>query len=195
MPIQHAIWKVGASPLALTVARLPSEQLLESMIVSSPDVLSPERMLIGKQESTGFGGRIDLLAIAPDGSLVLIEIKRDRTRREVVAQSLDYASWGEMLRADRIAQIYQRFSDGGSLSEAFEEHFGTKLDENTLNESHQIIMVAAALDDSTERIIKYLYSRDIAINVVFFQVFQHGDELAGPSSRSSGVRGRNRVLV
>jgi len=37
------------------------------------------------------GGRIDLLAIAPDGALVIIEIKRGRTPREVVAQALDYA--------------------------------------------------------------------------------------------------------
>lgn len=176
MPVQHAIWKVGVSPLALAVARLPSEQLLESMIVSSPDILSSEWMLIGRQEPTDFGGRIDLLAIAPDGSLVLIEIKRDRTPREVVAQALDYASWVEALSADRIAQIYGRFSPGGSLSEAFRQRFGTALDEDTLNESPQIVLVAAALDDSTERIVKYLNSRDIAINVVFFQVFQHGDE-------------------
>jgi hypothetical protein len=133
-------------------------------------------MLIGQQESNGFGGRIDLLAIAPDGSLVLIEIKRDRTPREVVAQALDYAAWVETLTADRIAQIYQRYSKGGSLSEAFKQRFGTALDEEALNASHQIILVAAALDDSTERIIQYLNARDLAINVVFFQVFQHGDE-------------------
>jgi hypothetical protein len=133
-------------------------------------------MLIGRQVITDFGGRIDMLAIAPDGSLILIEIKRDRTPREVVAQALDYAAWTEGLGADRIAQIYQRFSNGGSLSEDFQQRFLTKLDEDTLNGSHQIILVAASLDDSTERIINYLNERDIAINVVFFQVFQHGDE-------------------
>jgi len=45
-------------------------------------------MLIGRQEETGHGGRIDLLGIAPDGTLVLIEVKRSRTPREVVAQAL-----------------------------------------------------------------------------------------------------------
>jgi len=50
------------------------------------------------------------------------------------------------------------------------------LDEETLNESHQIIIVAAELDASTERIVSYLNARDIAINVVFFQVFEHGGQ-------------------
>jgi hypothetical protein len=48
-------------------------------------------MLIGRQEDTGFGGRVDLLAVAPDGAVVLVELKRDRTPREVVAQAVDYA--------------------------------------------------------------------------------------------------------
>lgn len=176
MPIQHAIWKVGSSPAPLSVSRLASEQQLEEMIARDTSILSSEWMLIGRQESTSHGGRIDMLAIAPDASLVLIELKRDRTPREIIAQALDYASWVEKLSAEKIAQIYQRFSNGGNLGEAFREQFGVELDEETLNESHQILIVAAELDSATERIIGYLNARDIAINVVFFQVFQHGDE-------------------
>ncbi len=176
MPIQLAIWKIGKEPAPLSPARLSSEQQLEEMIVRDPRILSNEWMLIGRQEITGHGGRIDLLAIAPDGSLVLIELKRDRTPREIVAQALDYASWVEQLAPDKIAQIYGRFSDGGNLKEAFQKRFGAVLDEETLNQSHQIIIVAAELDEATERVIGYLDARDIAINAVFFQVFQHGDE-------------------
>lgn len=176
MPIQHAIWKVGTTPKALSVSKLGSEQQLEDMIVVSPEMLSAEWMLIGRQEKTSMGGRIDLLAIAPDASLVLIELKRHRTPRDVVAQALDYASWVEELSAERIVQIYQRFSKGGNLGDDFKARFGAELDEETLNDSHQIILVAAELDPSTERIITYLNARDIAINVVFFQVFQQGAE-------------------
>ena len=176
MPIQHAIWKVGDTPQPLSAGQLASEQKLEEMIVRDPRILSGEWMLIGRQEITSYGGRIDLLAIAPDGSLVLIELKRDRTPREIIAQALDYASWVEQLTSEKIAQIYQRFSSGGKLDEAFRQHFGTALDEDALNQSHQIIIVAAELDAATERIIGYLNARDIAINAVFFQVFQHGDE-------------------
>lgn len=176
MPINHAIWTVDANPQPLAVTRLPSEAFLEQMIITRPEILSGQWMLIGQQEHTGFGGRIDLLAIAPDASLVLIELKRDRTPREVVAQALDYAAWVDTLTADRIAQIYQRYSKGGDLSKAFKARFGEDLDEESLNASHQIILVAASLDDSTERIITYLNARDIAINVIFFQVFQHGTQ-------------------
>src|SRR3546814_13419691 len=71
------------------------------MIIQRPEILSGEWMLIGSQKHTGFGDRIDLLAIAPDASLVQIERKRDPTPREVVAQALDYAAWVEQLTADR----------------------------------------------------------------------------------------------
>lgn len=175
MPVRHALWHVGHPPMPLTACSLPSEQILEEMIVHDPRILSSEWMLIGRQESTPFAGRIDLLAIAPDGSLVLIELKRNRTPREIVAQALDYAAWVETLTADRIAQIYQRFSQGENLDEAFRRRFGVELDEDTLNASHQVILVAAELDNSTERIVNYLNARDIAINVIFFQVFQHED--------------------
>jgi hypothetical protein len=176
MPINHAIWKVGSKPTPLQTSKLLSEQQLEDMIVTAPEILSGEWLLIGRQEQTGLGGRIDLLAIAPDGSLVLIELKRNRTPREVVAQAIDYASWVENLTADKISQIYLRFSGGGELDVAFRERFGVELDEDNLNASHQIILVAAELDDSTERIIKYLNAREIAINLVFFQVFQYGND-------------------
>src|SRR5215217_7677775 len=128
MPIQHAIWTVDDAPKPLTASRLPSEQKLEEMIVRDPRILSSEWMLIGRQEVTSHGGRVDLLAIAPDASLVLIELKRDRTPREIVAQALDYASWVEQLTPDRVAQIFQRFSGGKSLDAAFQERFGVELD-------------------------------------------------------------------
>ena len=176
MPIRTALWKVGPQPQPLAESSLTREQLLEDMIVTAPHLLSDEWMLIGRQEDTGLGGRVDLLAIAPDGSLILIELKRERTPREVVAQALDYASWIERLRAEDIAAIYGRFAPGKSLAEEFRSRFGQALDEDSLNQSHQIIIVAASLDDSTERIIAYLSERDIPINVLCFQVFTHGTE-------------------
>src|SRR6266540_1445775 len=106
MPVRQAIWRVSTAPQPLEESTLSNEEMLEQMIVKDSRIISDEWMLIGRQEDTGLGGRLDLLAIAPDGSLVLIELKRDRTPREVVAQALDYASWVAKLRPEEIASIY-----------------------------------------------------------------------------------------
>jgi hypothetical protein len=176
MPIRNAIWTVGEKPQPLDEARLPSERVLEDMIVAAPRILSDEWMLIGRQERTGNGGIIDLLAIAPDGALVLIELKRERTPREVVAQAIDYACWVEKLEADDIAAIYSRFAPGRNLALDFQIAFGQPLDEDQLNYEHEIVIVATHLDESSERIVEYLNQRGIAINVLCFQIFMHGDQ-------------------
>jgi hypothetical protein len=61
MAIRQAIWKVGSTPTALQPAHLPTERLLEDMIVSAPAILDDQWMLIGRQVSTKFAGFIDLL--------------------------------------------------------------------------------------------------------------------------------------
>jgi len=174
VPVEHSIWRVSNRPEPLSRAALPSEQLLEDMIVAAPNILSNEWMLIGRQVNTGVCGRIDLLAIAPDGVIILIELKRDRTPREVVGQALDYASWLEQLEEGDIARVYSNFSGGGDLAYDFEARFGSALDDVELNETHQIVIVASSLDASSERVVQYLNDRDIAINVLFFQVFESG---------------------
>ena len=171
MPIRHSVWTVDKVPKPLREGTLPSEQFLEDMIVAAPEILSDQWMIIGRQEMTGAGGRIDLLALAPDGALILIELKRAKTPREVVAQAIDYASWAEHLDAEELARIYGRFSNGGNLTEAFRQRFHEALDEEMLNDSHQIVIVASSLDASSERIVGYLSKRGIAINVLCFQVF------------------------
>ncbi len=170
------LWTVSTQPQALVEALLPTEKLLEDMIVAAPKMLSDEWMLIGRQESTGVGGIIDLLAVAPDGALVLIELKRDRTPREVVAQALDYASWVEKLKPEDIAAIYSRFASGKSFAAEFEKNFGLTLDEDLLNQSHQIVIVSSSLDPSTERIVAYLDNRDVPINVLCFLIFSNGSK-------------------
>ena len=46
----------------------------------------------------------------------------------------------------------------------------------SLNDSHDLVLVAGELDDSSERIIGYLADEyGVAINAVFFRFFRDGD--------------------
>jgi hypothetical protein len=174
MAIEHAIWKVGTKPERLQPAMLESEKALEDMINADISILSDRWMIIGRQVNTTYGGYIDLLAIDADGSLIIIELKKHKTPREVISQAIDYASWVKKLSPEKIADIYAKYSNGGSLDEAYAKKFGSKLEEDDLNQTHQMLVVAAELDSSTERIVSYLSDMDIPINVLFFKVFKDG---------------------
>ncbi len=66
-------------------------------------------MIIGCQVTTFSGGKIDLLCINDTGDLVIVELKRNKTPREVTAQALEYASWVTDFPSDRVRGIADRY--------------------------------------------------------------------------------------
>ncbi len=178
MAVQHGIWKIGEQPKPLAAAKIESEQLLEEQITKDISILNPEWLLIGRQVYTDFGKYIDLLAIDVSGSIIIIELKKHKTARDVVAQAIDYAAWIESLPTEKFAQIYSDFANKYNLQtntfdEAFKSKFGVLPNEDDVNSSHQMVIVASQLDASTERIINYLNDKaSVAVNAVFFSVFE-----------------------
>lgn len=180
MPVEQAIWRVEDTPVRLKDSSLDSEQGLEEMICKDVSILNDQWLLIGRRVRTSYNKSIDLLAIDVTGSLIIIELKKNRTAREVVAQALDYASWVQKLDSTAIADIFKRFSRDylsaeESLDQAYTKKFGNMLGEDDLNSSHQIVIVATELDSSSERIVKYLSNSNVPLNVVFFRIFRDGD--------------------
>jgi hypothetical protein len=179
VPFQHSIWRLDGGLIQLQPQVVSVEAEIEKHLSSDLRILDGGWLLVGRQVKTGFGKFIDLLAVDRDGTLIIIELKRDRTPREVVAQILDYASWVEGLESEDVAAIWSESGPGaktgGSLDAAFQAKFGLALDEVDLNEAHRMVVVAARLDESTERIVSYLAQRSIPINVLFFQTFFDGD--------------------
>ena len=138
-------------------------------------MLDPDLLVIGRQVRTDFGGEIDLLCMDARGHLVAVELKKGRTPREVTAQTLDYASWVKDLSNDEIMTIAERYPRlGGDLTDAFEARFKEPLPE-TLNQNHRSLIVAEAMDDSTERIVRYLTDLGVPINVATVQHFTTAD--------------------
>ncbi len=165
-------------------SRLDFEARLEDWLRQDIGMVNDNLLVVGQQVETAYGGFIDLLAIDPKGNLVVLELNRDRTPRDIVAQTLDYASWVKGLGLNQIEEIAADFLDDGiSLQQAFSRRFDTNLPE-VLNESHRMYIVASTMDPSTERIVEYLsetYSVDI--NVATFAYFKtpEGEELLGRS--------------
>lgn len=119
------------------------------------------------------------MGIDQQGDLVILELKRDKTPRDVVAQILDYASWVKELTYKEIYAIASEYLKR-SLSAAFSDCFGEAIPEK-ININHRMVVVASELDDSSERIVQYLAEEhDVNINVIFFMFFRtEAEELVG----------------
>jgi len=104
-----SLYKISPTVELLSVQKssLQKEEMLENWIEENPALVNLNVLIIGRQVITDHNGRIDILAIDRDGNLIVIELKRDRTPREVVAQILDYASWVADLDAKDLDQIAQ----------------------------------------------------------------------------------------
>lgn len=179
MGTKIAMWRIDGEPRRVQPAKLALESRLEDIIETQTDVLGQPILLIGRQVPTKYGKFIDLLGVNADGDVVVIELKRDRTPRDVVAQVLDYASWVQDLENPEVRAIfddYQRRTGGAaSFDEAFAEVFGDGAPDD-LNTRHQLIVVASDMDDATERLVAYLSGGyQVPINVLLLDYFADGD--------------------
>lgn len=168
------LWSVAAGDQLTELRQVPLdlEERLQKWLTRDISVLDPGLLVIGTEVGTDFGGFIDLLCMDEEGDLVIVELKRDKTPREVTAQALDYAAWVSELGHDRVTEIAERYLPGADLSLAFRERFGMDLPE-TVNGDHRIVVVGAKIDPSSERIIRYLSDKHgVSINAATFQYFQ-----------------------
>ncbi|MFC9598716.1 DUF91 domain-containing protein [Peribacillus butanolivorans] len=176
MPFNMNLWKIDHNELKeVPKSRLDSEERLENWIAHDSNITGLDILLIGRQVVTFYGGRIDLLGMDSEGNLVILELKKDKTPRDVVAQTLDYASWIKDLTYKQIEAITMNYLKC-SLKDAFADKFLTDIPEE-INKNHSIVIIASELDSSSERIVHYLSSEyDMNINCIFFDFFKEGNQ-------------------
>ncbi len=172
MPLEVGLWRVdGPAPVKVLPSGVPLEAQLEHMIEADPTILGTRLLLIGRQVPTDYGKFIDLLAVDEEGALHILELKRDRTPREVVAQLLDYGSWVQNLGDQQVRSLYATYKPGRAIEQGWSDTFGDNPPDE-LNAAHRLTVVASDIDPATERIIEYLAGLNVPINVVFFRYFK-----------------------
>ena len=176
MPLEFGLWRVDDRPVRIVTQPMPLESRLEELIEADPGILGQPLLLIGRQVPTQYGKILDLLGMDAEGGLHVLELKRDRTPREVVAQVLDYGSWVQELANEQIRDIYTAYARGRGLSEELDEAFALRFGGSppeTLNSAHTLTVVASEIDAATERIVTYLASGfQVPVNVLFFRYFE-----------------------
>ena len=175
---QIKLWQIDDTNSVKQVRkeRLDYENRLEKWLIEDISILSNNLAVIGSQVVTPYGKKIDILAINSIGELVIIELKRDKTYREVVAQALDYATWVKDLDYDDLNTILNKYakSEYKDIEDFFSSTFNIDAEEIEFNSDHKMLIVGSEIDDSTIRIISYLSQEPFSVNInaVIFNYFK-----------------------
>ena len=118
---------------------------IQEWVAANPGILGEDLLVIGK-EFSGFDRtdeRLDLLAVDPDGKLVVIELKRDDTGANAHWQAIKYASYLRRATAEQIVgmlAVYKNVSPEDSWEELVQHLGGDDL--NALNSDQRIILAS-----------------------------------------------------
>lgn len=147
---------------------------LQEWICKNTDILG-ERLLIIQKEFSGFDDtreRLDLLAIDVEGNLVIIENKLDDSGKDVVWQSLKYASYCSSLTKNDVRGIFQSYLDmqldGGTAETILCEFLQVEnFSEVVLNHDDQrIIMVAANFRKEVTSTALWLLEHNVKVKCI-----------------------------
>ena len=152
---------------------------LEEWISTNPEIIGSGLEIIGRQVTTK-SGPLDLLAIDRTGDIIVIELKRDKLPRDVIAQAIDYASDIADWNIDKISEVCTKHT-GKSLDDLISEKFPDVSIQNlNINEAQRIILVGFAIESSLERMINWLSDHyGVNINAIILKYVKatKGDEL------------------
>ena len=152
------------------------EEDLEYLLESNPDaILDEEIMIIGRQVKTNFNTFLDLLGLDRTGNSAVIELKRDKTPRDTIAQALEYASYIEQLDYGKLERIYQDYTDNNEDSLADQHSTFFDLEEGDAviyNKEQHIIVVGSDISREIRQQALYLNRKGIPTTCVEFYYFK-----------------------
>lgn len=153
------------------------EAVLESWLESnSDDILEDGKLLmIGRQVTTNLGSIIDLLGIDREGNAVVIELKRDRTPRDTLAQALEYASFVEGLDTDQLEEILRRYvsDEALNLADYHRNYFELASDEAVaFNKEQRIVLVGQRITGEIRQTASFLRRKGMRVTCLEFSYFQ-----------------------
>ena len=175
------IWEVGIGrdkePSLLTaIDATKTEQELEDILASSPDMLERGLHLVGRQTLMTGGGYLDLLAVDGDGRLVVFELKRGSLTRDAVAQVIDYASDLNAMGLNEIARLVanQSGNHGIPKMDDFIDWYDRQYEGQSIESliPPRMVLIGLGVDDATERMVNFLVATGVEISLVTFQGFQ-----------------------
>lgn len=146
---------VRAEAITLSEAGFKERQHLQEWVISNPEILGSRAVIVTFEFAswaTGAGqreqDRLDVLALQPDGRLIVAELKRGQAPDTVAMQALKYAALASRFPVENLAAAHAKFlSARGSATTADEAYgalreFSPELSDATLSEP-LVVLIAS----------------------------------------------------
>ncbi len=153
---------------------------IQEWVASNPRILGDDLLIVGKEFSDfdRTNERLDLLAVDPDGKLVIIELKRDDTGSDAHWQAIKYASY---LSHATTSEIVRMLADYAEISEpeageALLHHLNAD-DLVSLNHDQRIILASHRFAPEVTSAVLWLNEKSVDENrISCVQLVPYHDE-------------------
>ena len=182
-------------------SELETEANLEQRLVRTDGakIGDVEVVYVGRQGSPGEGGIFDILGVDERGDTVIVELKRDRAPRDIVAQALEYASEIRNVEYEYLNDQYQQFlreeqdytdpSEMPSLRDAHREYFDLDdtLSPREFNDDQRLVVVGTDFQDVSLNMADFLREHGIDVVAVEYSTYRD-DEQGVELLTADGIR-------
>jgi len=163
------------------------EERLEEWVEKNPHILmnGEKALVVGRQVPTDLGYSVDLLAVDRGGQAVIIELKKTKTPRQVIAQALEYAAYVANLDYGGLNSIALRYSGDRDMSwqsleethrETFPESYGEGANPIAWNNDQVIIIAGREVGRDIAAVIRYLRRHNIDVRALQIRPLKSGAE-------------------
>ena len=159
------------------------EEQLENWILKNPDILTEDEKILFIKREKVLEKSEDLLGIDEEGNTVVIELKRGRTPRVIIAQALEYAARIYKMNYFELDKFARKFfaetkEPYNDLHEAFCDYFeDINLNElkARINKKQRIILVAQDISEDVLKTADYLRLNGLDITCIAFRYYKEGE--------------------
>ena len=158
---------------------------LQQLIINQPSALGSDFFIVAEEFEnwSDSARRIDLLAIDDDGTLAVIELKRDENPGPMELQALRYAAMVANITFEQLVEAHQAFGDRQGLDGDASSRIDEFLSEKEVNRDDlqtakpRIILVAPDFPTELATSVLWLNDAGLDIRCVRLLLYRAGDEL------------------
>ena len=159
---------------SFTELRVKERFDIQEWIDGTPQILGEPLLIIAKELILPSGKRLDLLAVDKQAALVVIELKRDDSGKDIEWQAIKYASYCSSFTQDEIYKYFAEYlgTDDDDAQVKIEEFINCEPED--LNQHQRIILVSK--EYHSEVISAVLWLRESEIDIECIRLTPHLDE-------------------